>query len=155
MAHFAKINQENEVLNVIYIEDSHILLNGIENELTGQKYLEKHNNWPYYMWIKTSYNTFNNKHILGGTPYRGNYAGIGSTWDENNQIFWPKKLYASWVKHIPTASWKSPIGDAPTLTEEQTAQNEANTHGWHYNWNENNQSWVLLNNGPMPQIPIV
>jgi hypothetical protein len=56
---------------------------------------------------------------------RGNYAGIGYTWDEDDQIFWPKKLYASWVKHIPTASWKSPIGDAPALTEEQISQNDS------------------------------
>ena len=41
------------------------------------------------------------------------------TWDEDDQIFWPKKPYASWVKHNASASWKSPIGDAPALTAEQ------------------------------------
>jgi hypothetical protein len=90
-------------------------------------------------------------HKNGGTPFRGNYAGIGYTWDEENQIFWTEKPFASWVKHIPTASWKSPIGDAPALTEEQTAQNTINpttgvaTHKWTYVWNENNQTWVLEN----------
>ena len=54
-----------------------------------------------------------------------NYAGIGYEWDEDNQIFWPKKPFASWVKNIESASWKSPIGDAPALTAEQTSQNEA------------------------------
>jgi hypothetical protein len=97
------------------------------------------------MWIQTSYNTFENTHRLGGTPFRGNFSRIGSTWDENNQIFWLDKPYASWVKHIPTASWKSPIGDAPVLTEEQVAQNTANTHRWYYKWNEENQSWDLVN----------
>jgi hypothetical protein len=97
------------------------------------------------MWIQTSYNTTNGQHRNGGSPFRGNYAGIGYTWDEDNQIFWPKKPYASWVKNISTASWKSPIGDAPALTEEQTAQNTANTHRWSYNWNEANQSWDLVN----------
>jgi hypothetical protein len=38
------------------------------------------------------------QHKDGGTPLRGNYAGIGYTWDEDDQIFWPKKPYASWVK---------------------------------------------------------
>ena len=51
--------------------------------------------------------------------------------------------YASWVKHIESASWKSPIGDAPALTAEQTSQNEAGTNMWRYNWNEANQSWDL------------
>ena len=54
-----------------------------------------------------------------------------------------KKPYASWVKDTTTASWKSPIGDAPALTAEQTSQNEADTHRWNYVWNEANQSWDL------------
>ena len=68
---------------------------------------------------------------------RGNYAGIGYEWDEDNNIFWPKKPYASWVKDIATASWKSPIGDAPELTEEEKTANK------YYVWNEANQSWDL------------
>jgi len=101
------------------------------------------------MWIQTSYNTQNNQHKEGGTPFRGNYAGIGYIWDEDDQIFWPKKPYASWVKDTTTASWKSPIGDPPALTAEQEAQNtkpDADTpatNGWHYEWNEANQSWDL------------
>ena len=62
---------------------------------------------------------------------------------EDNNIFWPKKPYASWVKNTTTAQWNSPIGDAPALTDEQTSQNEAQTHTWHYVWNESNQSWDL------------
>ena len=64
----------------------------------------------------------NNKHLIPVTyskAFRGNYAGIGLTWDEDDQIFWPKKPYASWVKDTTTASWKSPIGDHPALTAEQ------------------------------------
>jgi hypothetical protein len=97
------------------------------------------------MWIQTSYNTMNNKHSSGDNSkaFRGNYAGIGFEWDEDNQIFWPKKPYASWVKDITTATWKSPIGDAPALTAEQTSQNEAGTHRWSYVWNESGQSWDL------------
>ena len=56
------------------------------------------------MWIQTSYNTRGNKHDSGDdSPLRGNYAGIGYTWDEDNQIFWPKKPFASWVKDTTTA----------------------------------------------------
>ena len=97
------------------------------------------------MWIQTSYNTSGNKHNSGddSKAFRGNYAGIGHTWDEDNQIFWPKSPYASWVKDIATASWKSPIGDPPELTEEQQSQNTAGTNIWTYIWNEANQSWDL------------
>ena len=81
--------------------------------------------------------------IDGGTALRGNYAGIGYTWDEDDNIFWPKKPHASWVKHNASASWKSPIGDAPELTEEQISQNTADTHRWGYDWNEANTTWDL------------
>ena len=145
MAHFAKLEANNKVIAVLTLNNSDMLnADGIEDESVGQQYLEKHNNWPAQMWIQTSYNTANGQHRNGGTPFRGNYAGIGYIWDEENQIFWPKKPYISWVKHIPTASWKSPVGDAPELTEEQTAQNTANTHEWVYNWNEENQVWDLV-----------
>ena len=144
MAHFAKINEENKVLSVLTMDNDKMLnADGVEDETVGQQWLETHNNWPAQMWIQTSYNTSGNQHKDGGTPLRGNYAGIGYTWDEDDQIFWPKKPYASWVKHNESASWKSPIGDAPALTAEQTSQNEAQTHTWHYVWNEANQSWDL------------
>jgi len=155
MAHFAKISENNEVLQVLVVDDKDLLnSNQQEDESVGQTYLETHNNWPAHLWIQTSYNTINNTHINGKTPLRGNYAGIGYTWDEDNQIFWPIKSYASWVKHIASASWKSPLGDAPALTEEQTSQNEANTHRWFYVWNEtayqadNTTGWELVNHLP-------
>ena len=146
MAHFAKIGLNGKVITVLTLNDSDMLnADGVQDETVGQQYLEKHNNWPAQMWIQTSYNTSSGQHKNGGTPLRGNYAGIGYTWDEENQIFWTKKPYNSWVKHIPTASWKSPIGDAPALTEEQTTQNNSLTHKWYYMWNEENQSWYLVN----------
>jgi len=144
MAHFAKLGANGKVIQVLTLDNKDMLnADGVEDEGVGQQYLELHNNWPAQMWIQTSYNTYGNQHKNGGTPLRGNYAGIGYTWDEDDQIFWPKKPYASWVKHIESASWKSPIGDAPALTAEQTSQNEAGTHSWFYDWNESGQSWDL------------
>ncbi len=146
MAHFAKLGSNSKIIQVLTLDDKDMLnADGIEDESVGQQYLELHNNWPAQMWIQTSYNTSSNQHKNGGTPFRGNYAGIGYTWDEDNEIFWPKKPYASWVKHNESASWKSPIGDAPQLTAEQTSQNEAATHAWSYVWNEDNTTWDLTN----------
>ena len=152
MAHFAKIGLNGKVLQVLTLNNSDMLnADGVEDETVGQQYLETHNNWTAQMWIQTSYNTSANQHKNSGTPFRGNYAGIGYTWDEDNQIFWSKKPYASWIKHINSASWKSPIGDAPSLTAEQISQNtpaDENTlatHNWKYVWNENNQTWDLTN----------
>ena len=146
MAHFAKLGANGKVIQVLTLDNKDMLnADNVEDESVGQQYLETHNNWPAQMWIQTSYNTQGGQHKNGGTPFRGNYAGIGYTWDEDDQIFWPKKPYASWVKHIATASWKSPIGDAPALTQEQQDQNTAGTHSWGYNWNEETQAWDLTN----------
>ena len=146
MAHFAKLGANGKVIQVLTLDNKDMLnADGVEDESVGQQWLETHNNWPAQMWIQTSYNTLGNKHSSGddSKAFRGNYAGIGYTWDEDDQIFWPKKPYASWVKDTATASWKSPIGDAPALTAEQESQNEANTHYWIYNWNEAGQTWDL------------
>jgi hypothetical protein len=146
MAHFAKLGANGKVIQVLTMDNDKMLnADGVEDESVGQQWLETHNNWPAQMWIQTSYNTSGNKHSSGddSKAFRGNYAGIGYTWDEDNNIFWPKKPFPSWVKHIESASWKSPIGDAPVLTAEQESQNEADTHRWVYIWNEANQSWDL------------
>ena len=144
MAHFAKLGANGKVIQVLTLDNKDMLnADGVEDESVGQQYLEKHNNWAAQMWIQTSYNTSGNKHSSGddSKAFRGNYAGIGYTWDEDNEIFWNKKPYPSWVKHIASATWKSPIGDAPELSAEKQAQNDAGTHKWGYTWNEDNQSW--------------
>ena len=135
MAHFAKIGMSSKVIAVLTLNNKNMLnADGVEDETVGQQYLERHNNWPAPMWIQTSYNTSRGTHILGGTPLRGNYAGIGYVWDEDNNIFYPKKPYASWVLNTTTASWHSPIGDAPALDA-----SEINTH--YYEWNEDTGAW--------------
>ena len=139
MAHFAKINSEKKVLAVHVLNNSDMLDgDGVEDETVGQQYLERHNNWPAQMWIQTSYNTAGGKHKSGddSKALRGNYAGIGYTWDEDNNIFYTKKPYASWVLNTTTASWHSPIGDAPDdLTDDEKLV------GTHYVWNEGTGVW--------------
>jgi len=148
MAHFAKLGANGKVIQVLTMDNDKMLnADGVEDEAVGQQWLERHNNWPAQMWIQTSYNTVSNTHNSGDNSkaFRGNYAGIGYEWDEDNQIFWPKKPYASWVKNTTIANWESPIGAAPELTAEQTSQNAAGTHIWRYDWNESGQSWDLTN----------
>ena len=147
MAHFAKISEDNRVLTVDVVADEHCTnKDGVETEAEGQYWLEKCHGWPQQLWKKTSYNTTMNTHKLGGTPYRGNYAGIGFTWDEENQIFWPPQPFPSWTKDLANAMWISPLGEKPELTEEQENSTE---NGWEYVWDEdayqadNTTGWVL------------
>ena len=136
MAHFAKIGVNSKVLSVLTLDNKDLLnADGVEDESVGQQYLEKHNNWPAQMWIQTSYTTSHGKHNSGDNSkaLRGNYAGVGHTWDEDNNLFHSKKPYANWVLNTSEARWQSPIGDAPDLGAEST------TH--YHDWNELSQSW--------------
>jgi hypothetical protein len=142
MAHFAKIGLNGKVIGVHVVNNNDILnADGVEDESIGQHFLEKLHSWPRSMWIQTSYNTRGGKHYDNKTgelsvdqskALRGNYAGIGYIWDEDNNLFYSKKPYVSWILNTSEARWQSPIGDAPTLLE-------VNTHG--YVWNESDQSW--------------
>jgi len=143
MAHFAKISEENIVLSVNAVDNGNVA-----SEEKGQAFLERVHGWPEHLWIQTSYNTLANTHKLGGTPFRGNYAGIGYTWDSENEIFWQPQPHASWTKDISSASWVAPI-EQPQITSEQQSQNLAFIHFWEYVWDEdayqadNTNGWVL------------
>ena len=134
MAHYAKLGANNKVIAVHVVADKDCKnADNIEDEEVGRQFLERIHNWP--LWKKTSYNTKGNTHSSGdySKALRGNYAGIGMSYDEDNDIFIPKKPYASWTLNTSEARWQSPIGDAPDLGA------EVNTH--YYEWNEAGQTW--------------
>jgi len=79
-------------------------------------------------WIQTSYNTYGNQHKLGGTPVRGNYAGIGYTYDHVNDVFIEPKPFSSWILDESTWLWESPIARP--------------TDGKKYRWDESTTNWV-------------
>ncbi len=135
MAHYAKLGANNKVIGVHVVADADCQnADGIEDEEVGRQFLERIHHWP--LWKKTSYNTYNNKHTSGDNSkaFRGNYAGVGMVYDDDNEIFLPKKPYASWTLNVSEARWQSPVGDAPALSEE-----EALTH--YYVWNESTGAW--------------
>ena len=78
-------------------------------------------------WIQTSYNTYGNAHKLGGTPLRGNYAGIGYNYDATNDVFYAPQPYPSWILNNTTWLWEAPVA-MPT-------DNKL------YNWDEATQNW--------------
>jgi hypothetical protein len=80
-------------------------------------------------WLQTSYNTIGGKHTQGGTPLRGNYAGIGFTYDHTNDVFYAPSPFPSWVIDTATWLWKAPTAAPPT--------------GGPYDWDEATKSWKL------------
>lgn len=81
-------------------------------------------------WIQTSYNTVGNQHTQGGTPLRGNFAGIGYTYDRENDVFIAPKPYASWTMNKLTWLWEAPVTQP--------------TEGGPYRWDEESVSWKVI-----------
>jgi hypothetical protein len=88
------------------------------------------------MWIQTSYNTRGGVHYGqdgqpdGGVALRANYASIGYTYDQINDVFYAPQPYPSWTISAPTWLWQAPV---PYPTD-----------GKQYYWDEATLSWVLI-----------
>ena len=131
MASFAKIGLNSKVIEVLSVHNNVLKdSNGVEQEVNGIDFLTKLTGYP--VWKQTSYNTHGGVHSLGGTPLRKNHAGIGYTYDEDRDAFIPKKPYNSWILNEDTCLWNAPV-----------AYPQDNNR---YNWNEQNQSWDLIEN---------
>ena len=151
MAHFAKLGVNGKVIAVHGLDNDQMLnADGVEDETVGQQRLQEIHGWPAQMWIQTSYNTRQNKYWNSDATegdqskkLRGNYAGIGYTYDDVNDIFWAPQPHASWTKDTATASWVAPItypsvtddGQDPQVFHYVISWNESgyqadNTKGW-------------------------
>ena len=64
-------------------------------------------------WIQTSYNTIKGVHLLGGTPLRKNYAGIGYTYDAERDAFIPPQPAEDWTLNEDTCTWDPPAEVPP------------------------------------------
>ena len=112
MAHYAYLDENNIVVNVIVGKDETELIDGLDTETyyaQGTGYTVK----------RTSYNN----------RIRKQYAGIGYSYNAELNAFIPPQPFASWILNEETADWESPEGPAPTLTE---AQVESRSF---YRWN--------------------
>ena len=130
MAHFAKLGTGNVVLTVEVVHN-----NVATSEQAGIDFLNKIHN-TNDVWKQTSYNTRQGVHILGGTPFRKNYAAIGYKYDSTKDAFIAPQPFTSWTLNEETCLWNSPVAK-PELTEEQINNNN------YYSWNEETQQWDL------------
>lgn len=122
MAHYAYLDENNIVTQVIVGKnEDDIVLDENGNQI----------DWEiYYGAKKTSYNTLGGVHLLGGTPYRKNYAGIGYTYDESRDAFIPPRPFPSWNLNEETCLWEAPI-EIPN-----------NLEGQLWTWDEETLNWI-------------
>lgn len=121
MAHFAQLDENNVVTQVIVVANSDTAdASGVEKEHIGAAFCERLFGGT---WKQTSYN--GNK--------RKNYAGIGYTYREDIDAFVSPKPFASWLLNEATAQWEAPVA----MPDD----------GGMYSWDEDNQAWVEVPNG--------
>jgi hypothetical protein len=93
MAHFAKLDNNNIVIEVLVGRDEDEQKELELSERTGDTYK------------RTSYNTFQNTHLKGGTPFRGNFAGIGMIYCNDHDLFMIPKCHNEAVLSLQNAKW--------------------------------------------------
>lgn len=118
MAHFAQLDDQNKVVQVIVVHNNELLdEHGVEQEAKGAEFCR---NLFGGTWLQTSYNG----------NMRKNYAGVGFTYDSQRDAFIPPKPYVSWVLDEATCCWEAPV---PYPTD-----------GERYTWDEATASWILF-----------
>ena len=127
MAHYAFVDKNGVVSQVITGRNEDETVDGISDweahysEVTG------------LTAVRTSYNTYGNEHLAGGTPFRFNYASIGFTYDPDkgtDGAFIPPKPFESWVLDEGTCLWVAPV----PYPED----------GESYTWDEDGGDWVAV-----------
>lgn len=115
MAHFAKLDENNVVTEVIVVGNKDTSdANGVEKEYIGAAFCERLFGGT---WKQTSYNA----------NFRKNYAGVGFTYNASIDAFVPPKPFDSWVLNNTTANWEAPVAMP--------------SDGKTYAWNESTTSW--------------
>jgi len=124
MAHFAKLDENNNVLAVHVVNNDVITIDGNESEQAGIDFLTSLHG--HTLWKQTSYNATTRK----------NYAGVGFTYDASLDAFIPPQPWNSWTLNETTCQWEPPVA-YPTFDPENSR---------FYGWFEPNQQWIELTN---------
>ena len=129
MAHYAKLDETNTIIEVNVVDNSQEDFLG--GETATVEWLKQ--GWGGIDWKKTSYNTIGNQHPTNN-PFRKNYAGIGYTYDATRDAFIPLQPFPSWNLVEETCQWEAPI-PYPIVPEGSFD---------YYTWNETTQAWDLV-----------
>ena len=142
MAHFAKLSEDNIVIQIEVVADNDTMKDGVEDEATGVAFLTNIHGWS--LWKKCSYNTKAGKHYQeDGTEssdqskaFRKNYPHIGWTYNASIDGFVEPQPYSSWTLNSTTGVWDSPVTYPNVL--------KVGDEDLIISWNESNQKWTAV-----------
>jgi hypothetical protein len=118
MAHFAELDENNIVKQVIVVHNNELLdKNDVEQEQKGIDFCV---NLLGGQWVQTSYSS----------AFRKNFASVGSYYDEEKDYFVNPSPFPSWKLNAESAKWEAPK-PLPDLTNL-------------YDWYESKEDWVKI-----------
>jgi hypothetical protein len=120
MAHFAQLDDNNKVLNVIVVNNEELIENDVELEAKGIAFCQSLFG-ENTRWVQTSFNG----------SFRKNFAGVDYTYDPIADHFYSPSVFASWILNENTARWEAPVPQP--------------NDGKKYVWNEDNLEWTEFN----------
>ena len=120
MAHFAKLDQDNNVIAVHAVVNEVILVDGIESEQAGIDFLTSLHG--HSLWKQTSYNN----------SIRANFAGVGYKFDPDFDVFIAPRPYPSWTLNYTTFQWDAPVAKPEDI------------EGSYWKWSEINKEWISI-----------
>ncbi len=124
MAHFAQLDENNVVTQVIVVHNNELLDNGVESEAKGISFCQSL--FPGTVWKQTSYSA----------SMRKNYAGIGFTYDHSRDAFIAPKPFASWALNEQTCQWEAPVPMPGDVGQGEPPK--------FYVWDEATTNWVQM-----------
>lgn len=127
MAHFALINNDNIVIDVIFVDNKDILdSDNLENEKIGIDFC---NSLIPGKWVQTSYSK----------KFRKNFATIGMIYDQERDAFMLPQPYKSWIFNDYSFTWSAPVEN-----KYEEYLKEYSKIGGQCNWDEKNLKWIYL-----------
>ncbi len=119
MAHFAQLDKNNLVTQVIVVHNNDCMVDGVEREEVGIAFCQSLFGADT-RWVQTSYNG----------NMRKNFAGIGYQYDVQRDAFIPPQPYPSWLLDELTCQWNAPV---PYPSD-----------GSVYRWDESQKNWEAV-----------
>lgn len=116
MAHYAELDEDDNVTQVIVVANAELDEGGVESEAKGIAFLSSL--YGHSRWVQCSYNA----------RIRKNYPSAGYTYDRSRDAFVPPQLYPSWLLDEETCQWVPPVTPPGSLRE--------------WRWDENTLNWI-------------
>ena len=128
MAHYAFINSDNTVVQVITGVDENI----IQTDLDGKQVGGTSEAWEQFYAAQPQFAGLTCKRTSYNGNIRANFAGIGFKYEPDFDVFISPQPYPSWKLNYTTYQWVAPVA-MPEITEEYT-----------WKWSEINKEWIQI-----------